>query len=69
MNKKYELAQATEEQKSYYKKLEANQNELERLLDEELRESKRLEAQIRELQAKLAQRNGDPNHILGLKQE
>lgn len=67
MNKKYELAQATEEQKSYYKKLEANQNELERLLDEELRESKRLEAQIRELQAKLAQRNGGSKSYSGSK--
>ncbi|SEF60142.1 Septal ring factor EnvC, activator of murein hydrolases AmiA and AmiB [Caloramator fervidus] len=67
MSKKYELSQAVEEQRGYYKKLQENQNELERLLDEELQESKRLEAQIKQLQAELAKRSGGSRVYSGSK--
>lgn len=67
INKKYEVAKATEEQKGYYEKLEEDQDKLEKMLDEELRESKALEAQIRELQEKLAKKNGGSGTYSGSK--
>jgi murein DD-endopeptidase MepM/ murein hydrolase activator NlpD len=56
--KKHQLAEAKNKKKQYYAKLEADQEAYEKALDEELEESKALEAQIRKIQEKLTQKNG-----------